>query len=417
MAVPTQVDEIGVRFTTAAFHGKRQKNHDRSLVSFVCDRQNLNMLFPDISGTGLSDKQGYDLAIECLRRFWSTDRMCTAIVTNISMDKEERYLVHPVLEGAVTAGYGTGRGVPAFHCVLQDGYFLALAFESGSWPDSGSEQIVLAGPVYIQVPPAPGEVLDKTRPPKAFPSEVLDALSSLKSKRLFVSRKVENWFAFLDWNTDIAYQRQVGCHYDSVEIDKSTQSLRFNVSASREQWKKIKVMRSFPVSAVPVSASKDPEHWVPVVCNSRGLSLGELSVPKKQLSRMLNQNSDGQLSCTLEIYPDVEMWEKCFDRIHEEGFLVSEIYSNLVPLQRQKAALDKLVKGEYVNPYLPDFLFDATKARIPDAPVLGLEPADAEYLFDKLEAHELNDEQRIALAKLRACPDVAFMQAGSGTSR
>lgn len=38
-----------------AFHGKRHKNHSRSLVGFVCDRQNRKKLFTDISGTDLSD--------------------------------------------------------------------------------------------------------------------------------------------------------------------------------------------------------------------------------------------------------------------------------------------------------------------------------------------------------------------------
>lgn len=413
---PIEIPETGLRFTVGAWRGKGDQTSARSFAGFV--RKNRKILFPDIPAANTSDNQAHELAKEYLERFWSPDRMCTAIVTDVSMDEEKVYLVHPALKGAATVGYLADEGIPAFRCVIKDGFFLALGFEAGFYQDSGSEQVVLAGPVYTQLPPAPGDVLVKTRPPKPLTSEALNAISNLKSKRLFVSRKLEDQFAFLDWKMDLAKQRQVGCRYDDVEIDKSTQCLRFNVSASREQWQKIKKIRSFFASAVPLSASKNPDQWVSVVDNPRGLSLGELSVPRKQLNRMLSsQSSNEQLSCTLDIYPDTEVWDKCFNCIPEEGFLISEIHSDTIPVQRQITALRKLIKGEYANPYLPDFLFDATKARTPDAPVLGLDPADAEYLFNDLEAHELNDGQRMALAKLRASRDIALMQAGPGTGK
>lgn len=243
MADPINVDEIGLRFTENAWRGKGRKSSARTFVGFVLNPENLKILFPDIPPTNVSDNQAHELVIEYLGRFWSPDRMCTAIITNISMEEKQKlFLVRPVLEGAVTAGYGTPeKGIPAFRCIVQHGYFLAVGCEVDFFPDSGPEQITLVGLVYTQKPPPPGEVLEgnRTRPPKPLPPNVLDTISNLKSKRLFVSRKVKEWFAFIDWVRNIVCQKQIGLRYSSVEVDKSSQCLRFTISASSDQWEKL----------------------------------------------------------------------------------------------------------------------------------------------------------------------------------
>jgi len=307
---PTQVPEIGLRFTEKAWRGKDHERYRRTLVGFVRNRKNLQRLLPDVCPTDVSDDQAHSLSVRYLDRFWRLDRTCTAIVTNISMgDKQPVYLVRPVLEGAATAGYSTDRGIPAFRCILKDGYFLAIGFESGLWPDFGSEQVVLVGPVYIQMPPLPGEVLDRTRPPKPLSPEVLGMIARLKSKRLFVSRKVKEWSAFLNWQADIIRQKQIGVRYESVDIDESSHCLRFTISSSPEHWQKLAETKTLPVSVISLSDSKDPDQWVPRE-NARGVSIGELEVPSKQIKKMLSSKvSDAQLLGTLEVYPDPEMWE------------------------------------------------------------------------------------------------------------
>lgn len=414
----SRIEEIGFRFAEKAFRGKRDGNSGRALVSFVSDTQNRKMLFPELDGERLSDQQAHNLVVEYLERMWPSDSESTVIVSNISMKEQKNgmYLVRPPIEGAVTVGYGTAQGVPGFRCIIKDGYFLVIGVERGFYSEAGPDELVLTAPVYVQVPPAPGEILEKTRPPKPLPADMLDSIANLKSKRLFVAKKVEDWSSYIKCKKDIVNRRQLFCRYDSVEIDKSTRCLRFNVSASAEHWHRFMKSRSFPVSVMSLSASKDSRQWQPVE-NARGLSLGELLVPKKQIKKMLENNSDEQLSFMLEIYPDDQQWDKCSNRIPKEGFLVSEIFSNLIPLQRQQAGLDKLIKGEYVNPRLPDFLFDATKARVPDAPILGLDQADAEFLREQLGIGVLNDEQQLAIAKLLDAPDLALLQGPPGTGK
>ena len=211
-------------------------------------------------------------------------------------------------------------------------------------------------------------------------------------------------------------RKQLSCCYDNVELDESARCLRFSVSNSRQQWRDFAKVRSFPVCAMPLSASKESTNWMPVE-NPRGLSLGELSVPKKQVKKILSGPSEENLSYTLEVHPDEDVWDKCSGRIPREGFLVSEIFADVVPIRRQEAALDKLVKGEYVNTGLPNFLFDAAKAKRPDAPVLGLNNSDAGLLRDKLALDHLNDEQKMAVAKLVTNNDLGLLQGPPGSGK
>jgi len=104
-------------------------------------------------------------------------------------------------------------------------------------------------------------------------------------------------------------------------------------------------------------------------------------------------------------------------KIPEQGFLVSEIYKNLVPVDRQRRALNKLVRGEVVNLFLSDFFFDASKARVPDAPVLGLAQEDLEFLKRCFPGLRLNKEQGLAVAKAIAAPELFILQGPPGCGK
>lgn len=104
MSGPIEVREIGLRIAERAWRDNG-KGSGQSFVSFVRHPDNLKTLFPESSNTEISDEQAHCLATKCLGRFWSSDRMCTAIVSNISMNENQGsvYLLRPVLEGGATA--------------------------------------------------------------------------------------------------------------------------------------------------------------------------------------------------------------------------------------------------------------------------------------------------------------------------
>jgi hypothetical protein len=326
------------------------------------------------------------------------------------------YLIRPVLDGSVTAGYATDQGMPAFRCVIKDGFFLAIGFESGFYSEEvGSEDIVLIGLAYVQTPSPPGQAFVKTRPPNSLPSEVLQAVLNLKSKRLLVSGKISEWRSFLDWQMDIVHQRQFGLRYHAVQVDETAQRLRFRVSTPRAEWRRFKRRNSFAAEATPLAASKDPQRWMPVE-NARGVFLGKLFVPKAHIKGLTTDSAskceaDEQVQCIVEAHLDPDTWNRCCNTITQEGFLASAIYMDIIPFRRQKTALSRLVRIECVNPRLADFLFEASEARIPENPVIVPARAEVEYPV------ELNELQRCAIAKALAAPDLFVLQGPPGTGK
>ena len=212
------IPEIPVRIAQRAWSHDRQGRSDHStFTQFVCDPENLRILFPDFSELDVSVERAHQLAKEVLSRFWSADRLCTAIISNISLNENDPlYLLRPAGEGAAGDGYRTDQGIPAYRCLIKNGFFLAIGFEVGNYPDeAGDDDLVLTAPAYTQIPPPPGEVLiNKTRPPQPLPPDVLEAVLGLNSKRLMISQRLAEWRAFLHWHIDIIKERQIGLRYE-----------------------------------------------------------------------------------------------------------------------------------------------------------------------------------------------------------
>jgi len=273
----------------------------------------------------------------------------------------------------------------------------------------------LTGPVYMQVPAEPGAPFNPTRRPRSFPPEVLQKISALKSRRLLISRRVEQWRSFLEWQIEVIYKKQFALRYHSAELDRRTCCIRFGASASLADWKKFQHRGSFEAIAMPLDASQQPDKWVPVNGGS-GISLGELSGKQIRIEGGLPKQSSAQgtdhiITRTIEIRPDPDVWKRHANEITQEGFLVKAVKMNIVPIKRQLSALDKLVNGQCRDPRLADFLFEADKARLPESPFLEAPQIDREYLPDP------NPQQIEAVAKALAAAELFLLQGPPGTGK
>ena len=403
-----QVEETGLRFSRKAW---------QDFQDFVTKPENFSQFYPDIQPYEISEQQAHELTVRFLNRFWRPDQIGTAIVENITLGEQPRYRIRPPGDGAFLAGYGCDNGgIPAFICTLRDGYFIALGFENGYYDeDSGSGELVLLGPVYVQTPLVPGE---ETRPPRPLPAQVVANITNLKSKRSHAADMLSRHLECIDWLLGIVRKRQFGLRYNSVEADESNYCLYFTISSPQELWKKLKDMKSVDISAVALSGSKNPEQWDPVE-NTRCVSLGEFTVPRKQIGHLLSSNRDaeGLLTDTIEIQLDPDMWDKVSGMIAAQGFLVNDIFKAEIPLKRERQSIERVIAGDVANPRLIDFFFDGTKARTPDIPVLQLDDSDLQHLRSIVENLELNKEQELAIAKLLAAPELAIIQGPPGTGK
>ena len=93
----------------------------------------------------------------------------------------------------------------------------------------------------------------------------------------------------------------------------------------------------------------------------------------------------------------------------QKGFLSFEAAGDLTQIKRQKKALDDLQMGIAQNPYVGEFFFDASKARLLQTTV-KLKPED-------LLLSGANDDQLAAVEAVLSAPDLVLIQGPPGTGK
>ncbi|MGD1698768.1 AAA domain-containing protein [Dapis sp. BLCC M229] len=96
-------------------------------------------------------------------------------------------------------------------------------------------------------------------------------------------------------------------------------------------------------------------------------------------------------------------------KIPSKGFLFFVAFGDIAQVQRKRRALEDLQNGRCQNPYLGEFFFDATSARVPKKAV-KLQPQD-------LLLPAGNANQIAAVEKVLAVPDLALIQGPPGTGK
>jgi AAA domain len=86
-----------------------------------------------------------------------------------------------------------------------------------------------------------------------------------------------------------------------------------------------------------------------------------------------------------------------------------EPFGSIIEIKRKKEALDTLAKGKTKNPYLGQFLFDASKAREPQE-LIEIDSLD--LLFKNI-----NSSQKLAVETVLCAPDLALIQGPPGTGK
>ncbi|MEH2084807.1 MAG: translation initiation factor IF-2 N-terminal domain-containing protein [Nostoc sp.] len=96
-------------------------------------------------------------------------------------------------------------------------------------------------------------------------------------------------------------------------------------------------------------------------------------------------------------------------KLPDTGFLCFEAVGDIQQIQRKKKALDDLNNGYTQNPYLGNFLFDASQAR-PIQKTVELQPQD-------LLLSSANPGQKAAVEKVLAAKDLVLIQGPPGTGK
>ena len=241
-------------------------------------------------------------------------------------------------------------------------------------------------------------------------------LRAIPSKEQEVTTHLEDWRNYLNWRIEDYRTNEWGAKIIKIH-PWSTENpfYRFDISAPEGVWRTIRRKpRGVAVLGMKRDNSSSEEVWTRPEEDSDGKSsvrrdwgtrAGEIqSVSKTSRGR------DGMMTGTLRVRPtNPEKPESGLDRSWEGHFLINDIARNLIQVERQIQALERLedLESSSFN-NLHEWIFDITTARSgPSQP--------PELQHDILSP--LNEEQEAAVRGALAAPDAYLIQGPPGTGK
>lgn len=287
-------------------------------------------------------------------------------------------------------------------------------------------------------------------------------VSKAESLFKYTEKKLTEWESYLDWSENLARQRIKGCKYIGIEVDANKYQLIFTLAAHNKEYfdETLRYLKKGNVQAFDNNCSTD--EWVfnypkEVKRRIKGVDLGNCMGEIEKFSineigdklnfifnkqyRKNNQDYQISLADLKEKYGENAFFVKLAykmnqddeerlkdidpENISELHSLIDEIITSYEPLgflacsevgsfaliNRFRRTINSMKNGENFSPRLGDWLFDITKARLPDKNSnLKVE----RWLNSNIET---NQNQKEAIEKMLNAPDIFLLQGPPGTGK
>ena len=273
------------------------------------------------------------------------------------------------------------------------------------------------------------------RPGNAFNAQMIERLSPIS---VITQRNLTTWQEYLKWRNALLTVKKTGIRYQARRFDAKNRAVVFTVIGPQPPnrfW-----LRE-DVYAVPLKNSVDQWQYredsaeVAWKKRARPIALGEL-VSKKDVVRSdvdlaafkaakcpwnapyiaeiafsLDDDLVDEISSQFDdSAPEEEVSKYVESRfvLPEEGFLTVSSVGDESLIRRQQKALEHFAKeGSVAAPFLTSYLFDITKARVPET---------VATITDFLKKN-LNESQKHAVSMMVSAPDIALIQGPPGTGK
>lgn len=214
--------------------------------------------------------------------------------------------------------------------------------------------------------------------------------------------QLQTWEVFLNVEERIAREKQFCVQFISHNYGSATRNITFRI---------------FPESAT-ISASEnnqleENEFWGRVR-NARyeSIRIAEAATDSQNSRELGSINNSHPEDATIRINLNSIICDLIAQQQYSlpaEGYLIFEPVGDITQIERKKSAIRELQRGQSQNPYLGEFLFDASQARIPQQSI-NLQQQD---LLFKIA----NPGQRAAVETALASPDLVLIQGPPGTGK
>ncbi|MEM7556021.1 MAG: AAA domain-containing protein [Cyanobacteria bacterium P01_A01_bin.84] len=236
------------------------------------------------------------------------------------------------------------------------------------------------------------------------PPETIERMANMPVKKdcIPTEQQLEAWKVFVEVEERIAKEKQFCVPFVSHNYGEATRNITFAVDAE-----------SATLNGKGENSITLDDFW------QRAIRARNQNITLKENN---SSNSDGIELGTIESidfennFLKISLDDEIFDSLAEghyslpqEGLLSFEARGDLVQIDRKKKALKNLEKGRTQNPYLGQFLFDASQAREPRETI--------QIQSQDLLLKTTNSSQKAAVETVLSAPDLALIQGPPGTGK
>lgn len=294
-------------------------------------------------------------------------------------------------------------------------------------------------------------------PERIIANFLYDILDNAGSLTEYTGEKLEEWKQYLDWKRELASRQIYGCKYFKIGFDEEKKRLNFwLVFDDQDTFKAFRKYLSRDIQVFDNSYSKDEWHFdFAGDINSRKQRFNSIELGRYRgvvSEYYLKNNSEAYNNDNEEKYEDEvskdsiydvysnpyivqvaydlnrrdvddinqrnldddETIEYVYDNIlgnyYKNGFLALSAIGDFVLIRRFQQAIDQLERDECYSPNLAMWLFNVTRARIPENIDIKID----KWLNPRIER---NENQKEAVRKMLAAPDLCLVQGPPGTGK
>lgn len=332
-----------------------------------------------------------DLVQEYFQRLWPDGLPASAIVSNMTQGEFPRWLLRPPVEGPQASSFAAKNRAPAFSAYRRQAQLVVDGFQVVPHVAPRVFESVVSGPMHLD---ADNQWISK---------EDFEQLLALPRPMEQVATQLAAWREYLDWREKLARLRRVELRFGGFRVTGNG-AIEFEIVDSQDSAELQRQLGQALLLAAPTSASRSPLRWdPPPEQRRRFVRVGKVT----GVTAGPGHDRSGRI--VISTRPDGSTAEDVADDLSDSGFLLSAIFGDIKPLRSERNGISRLLGGQAHNPVLPAWLFDISNAA-------GSVPADLIQVQEDILEH-LDSEQREALFKALAAPDVFLLQGPPGTGK